>query len=135
MEIINTLLIVIIALQVTYLVMVNTKKLSHKKEVNPIFVDTSVLIDGRILEVAGSNFITSKLSIPRSVIGELQYLADNADNEKRARARHGLDVVTQLQALESVEVVIFQDGNKAKEGVDDRLLSLAKEYNGSIKLK
>jgi uncharacterized protein YacL len=132
MEIILTILMLIIITEVTYLVSVNTKKLSHKKEVRPIFVDTSVLIDGRIIAVAQSGFINGTLSIPRSVIGELQFLADNADNEKRARARHGLDVVTELQAMPNVKVEIFQDGSKAEEGVDERLLKLAKKYQGSI---
>lgn len=132
MEIINTLLLILITAQVSYLVLVNTKKLSHKREVRPIFVDTSVLIDGRILAVASSGFINGKLSIPRSVIGELQYLADNADNEKRTRARHGLDVVTELQNMSSVRAEIFQDGSSAPEGVDERLLKLAKKYHGSI---
>jgi uncharacterized protein YacL len=132
MEIILTILLLILIAEVTYLVSVNTKKLSHKKEVKPIFVDTSVLIDGRIIAVAQSGFISGKLSIPRSVIGELQFLADNADNEKRARARHGLDVVSELQSMPNVKVEIFQDGSKAEEGVDERLLKLAKKYNGSI---
>lgn len=132
MESIDTILLIIILVQITYLVMVNTKKLSHKKEVRPIFVDTSVLIDGRILAVAESGFINGELSIPRSVIGELQYMADNADNEKRSRARHGLDVVSELQTMSSVRVSIFQDGSKAEEGVDERLLNLAKKYHGSI---
>jgi uncharacterized protein YacL len=132
MEIILTILLLIIIAEVTYLVSVNTKKLSHKKEVRPIFVDTSVLIDGRIIAVAQSGFINGKLSIPRSVIGELQFLADNADNEKRARARHGLDVVSELQQMPNVKVEIFQDGSKAEEGVDERLLMLAKKYQGSI---
>ncbi len=129
---IDTVLLIIILVQITYLVMVNTKKLSHKKEVRPIFVDTSVLIDGRILAVAESGFINGELSVPRSVIGELQYMADNADSEKRSRARHGLDVVSELQAMSSVKVSIFQDGSKAEEGVDERLLKLAKKYHGSI---
>jgi len=132
MEIILTILLLILLAEVTYLVSVNTKKLSHKKEVKPIFVDTSVLIDGRIIAVAQSGFISGKLSIPRSVIGELQFLADNADNEKRARARHGLDVVSELQSMPNVNVEIFQDGSKAEEGVDERLLKLAKKYQGSI---
>jgi uncharacterized protein YacL len=132
MEIILTILLLIIIAEVTYLVSVNTKKLSHKKETKPIFVDTSVLIDGRIIAVAQSGFISGKLSIPRSVIGELQFLADNADNEKRARARHGLDVVSELQNMPNVKVEIFQDGSKAEEGVDERLLKLAKKYQGSI---
>lgn len=132
MEIITIILMFIIAAEVSYLVMVNTKKLSHKKEIRPIFVDTSVLIDGRIIAVAQSGFVNGELSIPRSVVGELQFLADNADNEKRFRARHGLDVISELQRMPNVKVKIFQDGSRATEGVDERLLKLAKKYHGSI---
>lgn len=132
MEIINIILLLVIMAQVSYLVAVNTKKLSHKKDIKPIFVDTSVLIDGRIIAVAQSGFVSGTLSIPRSVIGEMQFLADNADAEKRSRARHGLDVVAELQRMPSVKVEIFQDGSRAEEGVDERLLKLAKKYNGVI---
>lgn len=132
MEIITILLLSIILIELSYLVMVNTKKLSHKKDIKPIFVDTSVLIDGRIIAVASSGFINGKLSIPRSVIGELQFLADNGDSEKRSRARHGLDVVSELQKIPNIKVEIFQDGSRAEEGVDERLLKLAKKYHGSI---
>lgn len=132
MENINLIILLVIMAEVSYLVAVNTKKLSHKKEIKPIFVDTSVLIDGRIIAVAQSGFIGGTLSIPRSVIGELQFLADNADAEKRSRARHGLDVVTELQQIPGVKVEIFQDGSRAEEGVDERLLKLAKKYRGSI---
>lgn len=132
MEIILIILTLAILVEVTYLVLVNTKKLSHKKEIRPIFVDTSVLIDGRIIAVAQSGFVSGELIIPRSVIGELQFLADNADNEKRSRARHGLDVVAELQQIPNVKVEILQDGSKADEGVDERLLKLAKKYQGSI---
>lgn len=126
-------LLLLIAAETTYLVSVNARKTKHsKKQQTPIFVDTSVLIDGRIMSIAHSGFITSTLYIPRSVVGELQYLADNADNEKRSRARHGLDVVSELQALSQVNVEIFQDSTKAEEGVDNRLLSLAKQYHGAI---
>ncbi len=132
MEIILIVFLLVIIAEVTYLVAVNTKKLSHKKENKPIFVDTSVLIDGRIIAVANSGFINGTLSIPRTVIGELQFLADNADNEKRSRARHGLDIVSELQNISKINVEIFQDGSKAEEGVDERLLKLAKKYQGSI---
>lgn len=132
MEIITIILLSIILAESTYLILVNTKRLSHKKELRPIFVDTSVLIDGRIIAVAQSGFINDMLSIPRSVIGELQFLADNADSEKRSRARHGLDVVSELQAMPGVKVEIFQDGSRAEEGVDERLLKLAKKHHGSI---
>lgn len=132
MENLYILLNLIIVIEVSYLVLVNTKRLSHKKEQRPIFVDTSVLIDGRIIAVAKSGFVSGMLSIPRSVIGELQFMADHADNEKRSRARHGLDVVSELQHMPNVKVEIFQDGSKAEEGVDERLLNLAKKYQGSI---
>lgn len=74
------------------------------------------------------------LYIPRSVVGELQYLADNAntDPEKRSRARHGLDIINELQSLTTIEVEIFADGVRAEEGVDNRLLSLAKKYKGAL---
>ena len=134
MELIFTLsLLALIAAETTFLTVMQTRKAKHsKKQHLPIFVDTSVLIDGRIMAIAESGFITSTLYIPRSVVGELQFLADNADSEKRTRARHGLDIINELQALKSVKTEIFTDSTRAEEGVDNRLLKLAKEYNGAI---
>jgi len=133
MDIVNIGLLGLITVGVAYLVIAQSIKFKHsKKQHMPIFVDTSVLIDGRIISIAESGFITSTLFIPRSVVGELQFLADNADAEKRSRARHGLDIVKELQAMAHVKVEIFNDGTKAEEGVDNRLLKLAKEYNGAI---
>jgi uncharacterized protein YacL len=111
--------LLVIAAEVTYLVAKLPRQINSKKRY--IFIDTSVLIDGRIVPVAASGFI-----------GELQFLADNADPEKRARARHGLDIAKELQNLEGVDVVLFQDGSKAEEGVDERLLNLAKKHGGAI---
>jgi len=122
-------LLVLLA-EVTYLVVKLPRTNNSKKRL--IFIDTSVLIDGRILPVAASGFIGDTLAIPRSVIGELQFLADNADAEKRSRARHGLDVAKELQELEGIDVQLFQDGSKAEEGVDERLLNLAKKHGGAI---
>lgn len=133
MELLIILTLLVIATETTYLVATQTIKQKHsKKQHMPIFVDTSVLIDGRITAIAESGFITSTLFIPQSVIGELQFLADNADTEKRTRARHGLDIVKELQAMLNVKTEIFNDGRKAEEGVDNRLLKLALEYNGAI---
>lgn len=132
MEIITIVILLLIAAETTYLILKNNQKNGGKKGDTPIFVDTSVLIDGRIMAVASSGFITDTLMIPRSVIGELQFLADHADSEKRARARHGLDVITDLQALDNVNVDIFPDGSRAEEGVDERLLKLAKQHSGVV---
>lgn len=96
-----------------------------------IFVDTSVLMDGRIIHIAQTGFIPGTLVVPRSVIAELQFLADNSDADRRERARRGLDVIKQLQAIEQVSVQILQDG-KATEGVDNRLLELAKQRAGIL---
>ena len=96
-----------------------------------VFIDTSTLMDGRILSVAKAGFMGDQLLIPRSVIRELQLLADGGDSEKRARARFGLDVVNELERVELADVEIFQDeGDRVK--VDERLLTLAKEYHGII---
>lgn len=131
METLIIILLLVIAAEVTYLTYNNIQKFNRTSQ-SPIFVDTSVLIDGRIIAIAQSGFMSRTLYIPRSVVGELQFLADNADSEKRTRARHGLDVINELQALTTVETKIFQDGTRAKDGVDNRLLELAKKHNGSI---
>ena len=117
--------------EVSYL-LAHLPKNSIKSKDRAILVDTSVLMDGRIVPVAQTGFIGGTLVIPRSVIGELQFLADHADADKRARARYGLDVVTELQAMERVNVELLQDGSHAREGVDDRLLKLAKQHGAVI---
>ncbi len=116
--------------EVTYLVAKLPRQTNTKKRL--ILVDTSVLMDGRIIPIAKSGFIGDTLAIPRSVIGELQFLADNADHDKRSRARMGLDIVKELQDIDYLDVIILQDGSKAKEGVDERLLVLAKKHSGSV---
>lgn len=95
-------------------------------------VDTSVLMDGRIVAIAETGFLPGTLVIPRSVVGELQFLADNADSDKRERARRGLDVIKHLQDVELVHVELLQDGSRAREGVDERLLALAKKHGMSL---
>ncbi len=117
--------------EVTYL-LAKLPKTTIKSKTRAILVDTSVIMDGRITALAATGFIGGTLVIPRSVIGELQFLADNADADKRSRARNGLDVVNELQKMEGVEVEILQDGSKAEEGVDERLLSLAKQHSAVI---
>lgn len=117
--------------EVTYL-LAKLPKSSIKSKQRSILLDTSVLMDGRILGIAASGFIGGTLVIPRSVVGELQFLADNADADKRSRARYGLDVVSQLQAMDNVDVELLQDGSRPKEGVDNQLLKLAKQNNAVI---
>ena len=96
-----------------------------------LFVDTLTLMDGRILSVAKAGFLGDDVLIPRSVIRELQLLADGFDADKRARARFGLDVANELERIELSHVEIFADeGDRVK--VDERLIELAKEHHGII---
>lgn len=131
MELIIIVLLLVVLAELSYLLFIQTKKTTRLQK-RPVFIDTSVLIDGRIIDVAASGFMGDAIVIPRSVIGELQFLADNADHEKRSRARRGLDVVHELQQMTHLTVEILADGSVAKEGVDERLLKLAKQYGGAI---
>ena len=102
------------------------------KSKKQVLIDTSILIDGRFLAVAKTGFINFDILIPRSVVGELQLLADGGDDEKRVRARYGLDIISALQAEKMLNVSILADGTSAKEGVDNRLMELAKKMNATI---
>ncbi len=132
MELLIISVLVLVAAETTYLTAMQLHKRQRLGAQAPIFVDTSVLIDGRIVAIAESGFLTRPLYIPRSVVGELQFLADNADSEKRSRARHGLDVIHQLQESKAVTTVIFADSTRAEDGVDNRLLELAKKHGGAL---
>lgn len=132
MEYIIIGLLLVLIVEVTYGLVGKRLPVFGTRTATPVFVDTSVLIDGRIVAIASSGFIGRPLLIPRSVVGELQYLADNADHDKRARARYGLDVINELQQLSQADVSLYQDGSVAKEGVDERLLKLAKKHSGAV---
>ena len=130
-EIILLALAILTLAEVSYLIS-KMPRATVRTKGKATLIDTSVLMDGRILSIAKSGFMGDTLVIPRSVVGELQFLADNADADKRTRARFGLDTISILQDMNEVVVEILQDGSKAAEGVDERLLSLAKANNASI---
>jgi uncharacterized protein YacL len=89
-------------------------------------LDTSVLIDGRICDVAESGFLGGKLLVPQFVLHELQQVADSSDSAKRNRGRRGLDVVQRLQKIPRVHLEISgQDFPNVRE-VDLKLIDLAK---------
>ena len=96
-----------------------------------IYVDTSVLIDGRILNVARSGFIDGDLIVLKSVLLELQLLADGKDADKRGRARAGLETVAELERVVNINTEILDDGAGHKK-VDEELLRFAKENKGAI---
>jgi len=101
----------------------------------PIIVDTSVIIDGRILDIVNCGILDTRLIVPRFVLNELQLVADSADKLKRNRGRRGLDVLNKLQANKRAEVVIYEwtgHSSPEAEGADQKLLVLAKELSARI---
>ena len=103
----------------------------YRTNARKIYVDTSALIDGRILNIARTGFIDGDLIVLKSVLRELQLLADGKDNEKRSRARAGLENVAELERIVEVNTEIFDDGEGAKK-VDDELLKYAKKNKGAV---
>ena len=97
-----------------------------------VYVDTSALIDERVLAVAKTGFISDDLIIPKSVTRELQLLADGKDADKRKRARDGLSTVSELERVVYFNTSILNDDELGRMPVDERLLTLAKENNGVI---
>ena len=130
MELFILIITLIILAETTFLLITNKKPLTAESR-RKIYVDTSALIDGRILNIAKTGFIRDDLIILKSVLKELQLLADGKDSEKRARARAGLDVVNELERVVHFNVEIVNDGEDHVK-VDDQLLRFAKENKGTI---
>ena len=129
MEFVILIIILIILAETSYLVF--KKDQPMRTGARKIYVDTSVLIDGRILNIARTGFISDTLIIPKSVIRELQLLADGKDSEKRQRARTGLDNVSELERVVEANTEIYNDNSEIQK-VDELLLKLAKENKGAI---
>lgn len=121
--------VLIVLAETTYLTI--KKPRAVKSGTRKIYVDTSVLIDGRILNVAKTGFIDGDLIILKNVLRELQLLADGKDSEKRSRARAGLENVAELERVIEVNTEIVDSGEAFKK-VDDELLKLAKENKGVV---
>ena len=107
------------------------KHVQFKTGVRKVFVDTSVLIDGRIVNVARTGFLDGDLIVLKSVLRELQVLADSKDSEKRIRARMGLSNVAELERIVEVNTEVLDDGINPQK-VDDLLLKYAKEFGGVV---
>lgn len=97
-----------------------------------ILVDTSVLIDGRITDIARTGFLTGTMLIPRFVLHELQHIADSSENTRRQRGRRGMEVLAEMQSDPHIPVTISDvDVEEARE-VDDKLVMLARQLHCPI---
>ncbi len=97
-----------------------------------ILLDTSVIIDGRIADIARTGFLAGTLLIPRFVLNELQYIADSPDALRRQRGRRGMEVLSQLQKDSAVPVRISDIDVEGVREVDDKLVVLARQLRCPI---
>jgi uncharacterized protein YacL len=105
------------------------------KGARPLVLDTSVIIDGRVADVAEARIIDQPLVVPRFVLQELQGIADSSDKLRRNRGRRGLDILNRLQKSPGIEVKIHDGDIPELAGireVDQRLVVLAKHLGGKV---
>ncbi|HUW12044.1 MAG TPA: PIN domain-containing protein [Anaerolineae bacterium] len=98
-------------------------------EETPVLLDTSVIIDGRIADIAGTGFIRGPMLVPHFVLNELQYIADSPDTLRRNRGRRGLEILEQLRQ-EMPDKIRFSDIDiPESRQVDDKLVQLAQQLH------
>ncbi len=105
------------------------------KGARPLILDTSAIIDGRIVDLCQSKLFDAPLIVPRFVLNELQLVADSADKLKRNRGRRGLDILNKMQTDSVIDVEIDDsmiDEVEAVRGVDQKLLIFSKACNGRL---
>ena len=97
-----------------------------------ILIDTSVIIDGRIADIARTGFLSGVLLIPRFVLNELQHIADSADGLRRQRGRRGMEILSQLQKDSTIPVQISDIDVEGTRDVDDKLVILGRQLKCPI---
>ncbi len=97
-----------------------------------ILLDTSVIIDGRVADIAKTGFLPGTLLIPRFVLNELQYIADSPDGLRRQRGRRGMEVLAELQKLPNILVRVSDIDVEGMREVDDKLVVLGKQLKSPV---
>ena len=100
--------------------------------IRPLILDTSILIDGRIVEIADTGFLQAPVVIPRFVLEELHNLADSGDRMKRQRGRRGLDILSRLLNNPNASTSVNESMIPEPASVDQALLELARELNAVL---
>lgn len=100
--------------------------------VTPTIVDTSAVIDGRLLDIARAGFIRGRLVAPHFMLGELQSVADSPDATRRQRGRRGLEIIEELKSIPGVEIEVTDHSYPEIPEVDHKLIRVAKELGGAI---
>jgi uncharacterized protein YacL len=110
----------------------NGTSASWSQSSRTILLDTSVIIDGRVADIAKTGFLPGALLIPRFVLNELQYIADSPDSLRRQRGRRGMEVLSELQKAPSVVVRVSDIDVEGVREVDDKLVILARQMKCPI---
>jgi uncharacterized protein YacL len=100
--------------------------------VTPTIIDTSAVIDGRLVDIAHAGFIRGRVVAPHFMLAELQAVADSSDSIRRQRGRRGLEIVDELRVAPGVELEVTDHDFPDVHEVDHKLIRLAKEINGAI---
>jgi len=104
----------------------------EEKHIRPVLLDTSVIIDGRIADIAETRIIDNPVIVPKFVLDELQLIADSPDKLKRNRGRRGLDMLNRLQKSGFVDIKIQEPPHPISGDVDNRLVKMAKALDAKI---
>ena len=102
------------------------------RRVKAVLLDTSVIIDGRILDLVRTGFLDAPLVVPRSVLKELQYVADSSDARRRSRGRRGLEVLQHLQEEPKAILRFHDDDTSGELEIDARLVRLGKQTGYAV---
>ena len=97
----------------------------------PLILDTSAIIDGRILDIARTGFVSGLILVPQIVLTELQQVSDSSDDLKRQRGRRGFEVIEDLKKIKALKIEVW-DKDQSGKLVDEKLMNLAKALNGKI---
>ncbi len=111
---------------------IETRGSKNSASGKPKILDTSVIIDGRILDLLKTGFIEGKIIIPNFVLEELRHIADSSDSLKRNRGRRGLDILNEIQKQLAVSVEIVDFSTKENLEVDSKLLKMAEKIDAYV---
>jgi uncharacterized protein YacL len=102
------------------------------RDAQRMLLDTSVIIDGRVADVAKAGFVRGTLIVPRFILAELQLFADSSDASRRERGRRGLEMLQRMQRESTVRVEVIDADPLSEQGADSKLISLARSLGTAI---
>jgi len=97
-----------------------------------IVIDTSSIIDGRILDIVKTKFVEAKFMVPRFVLNELHALSDSTDHMKRQKGKRGIEILHSLKKEQNIEVEIYDQNVEGVKSVDEKIIKLAQELDAKV---